>query len=100
MTDIVERLRWSMVSIDYEAADEIVRLRTERDRLKEALSSLIGAVDLANASLARGEGEQWVHSQLAPAAGAARASLDPSPLFGRWPGDESDEEIERLLKDF
>jgi hypothetical protein len=27
MTDIVERLRWSFASIDYEAADEIERLR-------------------------------------------------------------------------
>lgn len=79
---------------------EIANLEAERDRMREALSRLIGAVDLANASLARGEGEQWIHSQLAPAAGAARASLDPAPLFGRWPGDESDEEIERLLKDF
>ena len=80
--------------------DQAKKARAERDRAREALSRLIGAVDLANASLARGEGEQWIHSQLAPAAGAARASLDPAPLFGRWPGDESDEEIERLLKDF
>ena len=87
-------------AIECETADEIERLRAERDHMREALSRLIGAVDLANASLARGEGEQWIHSQLAPAAGAARASLDPAPLFGRWPGDESDEEIERLLKDF
>ena len=37
MTDIVERLRWSFASIDYEAADEIERLRAERDRLLREL---------------------------------------------------------------
>ena len=94
-------LRWpGNIRLSAWCLGEIANLEAERDRMREALSRLIGAVDLANASLARGEGEQWIHSQLAPAAGAARASLDPAPLFGRWPGDESDEEIERLLKDF
>jgi hypothetical protein len=31
MTDIVERLRWSFARIDHEAADEIERLRAERE---------------------------------------------------------------------
>jgi len=50
-------------------------LMAERDRLREALAGLLGVTDWANAALARGEDEQWVHTQLMQAAGNARAAL-------------------------
>jgi len=47
----------------------------ERDRLRDALSGLLSVVDWANASLASGEDEQWIHGQLMRAAGHARTAL-------------------------
>jgi len=54
MSDIVERLRnWADCN-GYdtdEAADEIVRLRAERDRLRDALKNLIEAADHVGSSI-------------------------------------------------
>lgn len=49
MTDIVERLRWSMVRIDYEAADEIERLRAERDAAVKVRAEAIKRMKAAEA---------------------------------------------------
>lgn len=57
MTDIVERLRWSMVSIDYEAADEIERLRAERDRLRDALKRKQAMTDIVERLRFMGDNE-------------------------------------------
>jgi len=56
-------------------AVRLVRVEAERDRLRDALSGLLGVVDWANASLASGEDEQWIHGQLMRAAGHARTAL-------------------------
>jgi hypothetical protein len=56
-------LRWSFASIDYEAADEIERLRAERDRLREALDGVMNS-----------HGEQ-LHDAFA----VARAALEEAP---------------------
>lgn len=41
MNDIVERLRSGEDGLEYAAADEIERLRAERDRLREALQWMV-----------------------------------------------------------
>ena len=52
MTDIVDRLRIGSIYSDeeydarHEAADEIERLRAERDRLREALENLVIAIGM------------------------------------------------------
>jgi hypothetical protein len=49
MTDIVERLRWSFASIDYEAADEIERLRDKLAWWNEQSHEMLDAVEKAEA---------------------------------------------------
>jgi hypothetical protein len=51
MTDIVERLRSGEDGLEYAAADEIERLRAERNRLRGALEDIADRFDLLDCEL-------------------------------------------------
>jgi hypothetical protein len=63
MSDIVERLRSGEDGLEYAAADEIERLRAERDRLREALQAVLGACDQGRL-VERGAGGMTLEAQM------------------------------------
>jgi hypothetical protein len=83
--------------------DQAHKARAERDRLRAAIVRWYLAHKLDTEAT---DAEMEVSTdRLEDIARAELKKTGPkgppqAPLFGSWPGDESDEEIERLLKDF